>query len=311
MKLFAIPLTALMLLVGCNPAETTLGTASTERAQVRRMPLPAYFDCLRENKGIVIAAHRGGPARGYPENAIETMQYNFDHGVRVFEIDIAETRDGVLTLMHDDRLNRTSTGRGYVSDISWSDMSGLKLVDNDGQRTDFSPPKLTDALLWATETGAILELDRKKTTSFRNIADAVYAADAEENMIFISYTDDEAAEIASIDPEFMMTASVRGGRDIAALEARGVDPEHLIGWTGTDRPDEAAWHRNALNEVESAFGTLGRAGERLDDQYMADGNGSEYQDLADMGLVMLATDRPLDAAEAMTSDDVGRSACEH
>ena len=316
MKYFAILLPALLLLAGCGPVDTensgssSQNTKGTERAQVRRMPLPAYFDCLRENNGVVIAAHRGGPAAGYPENAIETMQYNFDHGVRVFEIDIAETRDGVLTLMHDDRLNRTSTGRGYVSDISWSDMSGLKLVDNDGQQTDFSPPKLTDALLWAKETGAILELDRKKTTSFGNIAKAVYAADAAQNVIFISYTDDEAAEIASIDPDFMMTASVRGGRDIAALEARGVDPEHLIGWTGTDRPDDAAWHRNALNDVESAFGTLGRAGERLDDQYMADGNGSEYQDLADKGLVMLATDRPLDAAEAMTSDDVARSACE-
>ena len=99
----------------------------------------------------------------------------------------------------------------------------------------------------------------------------------------ISYNDDEAAEIAAIDPAFMMTASVRGGRDISVLEARGVDSRRLIGWTGTDRPDAAAWDRNARNDVESAFGTL--------------------------GLVMLATDRPLEAAEAMTADDVAIEAC--
>ena len=141
------------------------------------------------------------------------------------------------------------------------------------------------------------------------MAKAVYAAGAEENIIMISYTDDEAAEIAAIDPHFMMTASARGGRDIAALEARGVDSRRLIAWTGTGRPDAAAWDRNARNDVESAFGTLGRSGERLDDIYLADGNGSEFQDLADDGLVMLATDRPLEAAEAMTADDTAIAAC--
>jgi glycerophosphoryl diester phosphodiesterase len=308
----ALLVIALILLSGCGPSSDAPQSSAAMPATTdveARLPLPEYFDCLRENGGVVIAAHRGGPADGYPENAIETMQYNFDHGVRVFEIDIAETRDGVLTLMHDDRLNRTTTGRGYVSDISWEDLSGLTLVDNSGQRTRYAPPKLTDALIWARNTGAILELDRKKTTSFANIAEAVYAAGAEENIIMISYNDDEAAEIAAIDPAFMMTASVRGGRDISVLEARGVDSRRLIGWTGTDRPDAAAWDRNARNDVESAFGTLGRSGERLDDIYLADGDGSEFQDLAEDGLVMLATDRPLEAAEAMTADDVAIKAC--
>ena len=88
-----------------------------------------------------------------------------------------------------------------------------------------------------------------------------------------------------------------------------MDSRRLIGWTGTDRPDAAAWDRNARNDVESAFGTLGRSGERLDDIYLADGDGSEFQDLAEDGLVMLATDRPLEAAEAMTADDVAIEAC--
>lgn len=308
----ALLVTALIILAGCEPSTDVApqtDVSAVAASDIERLPLPEYFDCLRENRGIVIAAHRGGPAPGYPENAIETMQYNFDRGVRVFEVDVAETRDGVLTLMHDDRLNRTTTARGYVSDISWEELSGVSLVDNDGRRTNYSPPKLTDALIWARNTGAILELDRKKTTSFSNIAEAVYAAEAEESIIMISYNDDEAAEIAAIDPAFMMTASVRGGRDISALEARGVDSSRLIGWTGTERPDAAAWDRNAMNEVESAFGTLGRAGDRLDDIYLADGDGSEFQDLADDGLVMLATDRPLEAAEAMTSDDTAISAC--
>lgn len=258
---------------------------------------------------MVIAAHRGGPDTGFPENAIETFQHGFDRGIRVFEIDIAETKDGVLTLMHDDRLNRTTTGSGYVSDTDWETMSGLELEDNDGRRTGFHPPKFTDALLWAKKTGAVLELDKKPTTSFRNIAAAVRAAGAEENVIFISYNDDQAAEIAAIDPGFMMTASAFGDRDVAKLEDRGVDATRLIGWTGTNEPKPAAWARLEQVGVEPAFGTLGRAGERLDDVYLADGDGSEYDALAADGLVLLATDEPYRVADLIKADDVGREAC--
>ena len=278
-------------------------------SRVHTLPLPAYFDCLREHRGTVIAAHRGGPDTGFPENAIETFQHGFDRGIRVFEIDVAETRDGVLTLMHDDRLNRTTTGSGYVSDTDWETMSGLWLEDNDGRRTDFHPPKFTDVLLWAKQTGAVLELDRKPTTSFRNIAGAVRAAGAEENVIFISYNDDQAAEIAAIDPEFMMTASARGERDISALEARGVDRDHLIAWTGTDRLDPPAWKRVSDAGVEAAFGTLGRAGERFDDQFLADGNGEEFEQLARDGVTLIATDFPYDVADLIAADDVGREKC--
>ena len=35
--------------------------------------LPALFDCLRETGALAISAHRGGPAPGFPENAIEKI----------------------------------------------------------------------------------------------------------------------------------------------------------------------------------------------------------------------------------------------
>ncbi|MEZ5946356.1 MAG: glycerophosphodiester phosphodiesterase family protein [Hyphomonas sp.] len=324
MKRFAFSAAVLVLLGACGQAGSPPaqdGDSSIDGAMpaivlpvgqqepAPPMPLPDYFDCLRRAGGTVIAAHRGGPDKGFPENAIETFQHGFDRGIRVFEIDVAETRDGVLTLMHDDRLNRTTTGKGYVSDTDWETMSGLWLEDNDGRRTQFHPPKFSDVLLWAKETGAILELDKKPTTSFANIAAAVRAAGAEESVIFISYNDDQAAEIAAIDPDFMMTASAFGGRDVAALEARGIDRTRLVAWTGTEEPDAAAWKRLVKEGIEPAFGTLGRAGERLDDAYLADGDGSEYDDLARQGLVLIATDFPYEVADLISSDDTGRAAC--
>lgn len=272
-------------------------------------PLPDFFNCLREHNGVLVAAHRGGPDVGYPENAIETMQHAFDRGIRVFEIDVAESRDGVLFLHHDDRFGRTVSATGYNSDTDWATIAGYRLKDTTGEITEFHPPKLTDALIWARKTGAIVELDRKKTTSFANIWAAVVAAGAEGNAILISYSDEEAAEIARVAPGAMMTASAFGGRDIARLESLGVDRSRVIAWTGTREPDPAAFARLLKEGVEPAFGTLGRPGERLDDQYWADEDGSEYQRLVDDGVVLIATDEPYRVADWLTADDEGWATC--
>ncbi len=288
--------------------ETGPAPVFTEAA-VSGRDLPELFDCLRENGAVAIAAHRGGPAPGFPENAIETLQQNFDAGIRVFEIDIAETADGQLFLLHDRDLDRTTTGSGPVSGSSWSDVRALALEDSEGQLTPFAPPTLSVALNWAVEQKAILELDRKPTTSFERIISAVREAGAENNVIMISYNDEQAAEIARLAPDLSMTATARGKRDIDRLVAGGVDQRRLIAWLGTNAPDAAANARVANEGVEAAFGTLGRPGKRLDDQYWSDGSGSEYADLVSDGIVLIATDTPVRVANYLDTDDLARTAC--
>jgi len=272
-------------------------------------PLPEFFDCVRESGGMLIASHRGGPAPGYPENAIETMQYGLDQGILVHEIDVAESRDGVLFLMHDRTLGRTTTGDGFVADTDWDTIRSLSLVDNDGAISDFTAPKLTDVLLWAKQNGAIVELDKKPTTSFRNIISLVRAAGAEDHVILITYDDDQAKQVARLAPDLMMTAGVNSRSHQQELEAAGLNFDHVIAWMGIYNPNPRAFAAIGGRGVETAFGTLGRSGERLDDQYWGDGNPSEYQALADGGLTMLATDAPYRVAAALDVDDLAVSAC--
>ncbi|NQY96534.1 MAG: glycerophosphodiester phosphodiesterase family protein [Henriciella sp.] len=299
-----------------SSSETTsapaTNTAQVEVATGARMdtgPLPDFFDCVRESGGMLIASHRGGPAPGYPENAIETLQYGLDQGILVHEIDVAESRDGVLFLMHDRTLGRTTTGGGYVADTDWDTIERLNLVDDEGSITAFTAPKLSEVLLWAKRSGAIVELDKKETTSFRNIISHVRAAEAEQNVILITYNDDQAREVARLAPGLMMTAGVDSRSHQETLEAAGVNFDQVIAWMGISNPNPRAFEAVGRRGVETAFGTLGRPGERLDDQYWADGDPSEYQTLADGGLTMLATDAPYRVAEALTADEIAYDSC--
>ncbi|MEL7130552.1 MAG: glycerophosphodiester phosphodiesterase family protein [Pseudomonadota bacterium] len=282
---------------------------SAELPVISSTSLPSFFDCVRETGGLLIAAHRGGPVEGFPENAIETLQHGFDAGIRVFEVDVATSRDGVLFLLHDRSLGRTTTGNGSVANTDWNVIARLALKDNSGETTEFAPPRLSDALEWAKANGALLELDKKDTTGWRSLILAVRSAGAENNVLLITYSDTDAALVQRLAPEMMLTTGARGGRDLNRLADIGVDRKKVIAWTGTEAADPPAWRRLADEGVEAAFGTLGRPGERLDDTYWSDGDGSEYEALVEAGLVLLATDAPYRVAEWLSADDRALNAC--
>ncbi|MEO0451660.1 MAG: glycerophosphodiester phosphodiesterase family protein [Pseudomonadota bacterium] len=310
-------LTASFLLTGCQPetveadsqdaadsaAVVEPAAAPVSEPSLQLGPLPAFFDCVRETGGLLIASHRAGPAPGYPENALETLKFGTSQGLIVHEIDVAESQDGVLFLLHDRSLGRTTTGDGAVADTDWETIQSLNLKDNSGAITAFTPPKLSDVLLWAKASGAIVELDRKPTTSFRNIISQVRAAGAEDNVLLITYNDQQAIEVAGLAPDLMMTAGIDSRAHQEELEAAGVNFDNVVAWMGIRNPNPRAFEAIGNRGVETAFGTLGRPGERLDDQYLADGDLSEFQDLVDGGLTLLATDAPYQVAPYLTADD--------
>ena len=246
------------------------------------------LDCVRTSGGVLLIGHRGGPTRDYPENAIETFQRTFDAGTHAMEIDIAETKDGKLVLMHDDDLDRTTTGTGLVADHTLADIQKLKLQTG-SKDTSFSPPTLEAALAWAVKTGAVLELDKKRSAAYPPIIAAIRAAKAENNVILITYTDAQAAEVHRAAPDLMITATITSPSQFDGLLKRGVNADHLIAWTGIEKPDPSLWKTLSQRAVESAFGTTGPRATAFDTLYWDDGDGSEYEDLVSDGLTILVT----------------------
>ena len=292
-------LVALFAAAGCGEPKDPTATASTSPVQTSASApaaasaapasLGARLDCLRKAGGVLVIGHRGGPTRDYPENAIETFDRTLKAGTPAMEIDIAQTKDGVLVLMHDDELDRTTTGEGLVSDHSWEEISKLRL-ETYSKATDFAPPTLEAALDWAVRNDAVVELDKKRSTSFDPIIAAVRAARAENNVFVITYTDDQAIEVHSKAPELIITATVRDIAHLDELLGGGVKAERLVAWTGVETPDPALWKELAARGVESAFGTLGPRSTSLDGKYWEDDDGAEYDTLVTAGLPILVTD---------------------
>ena len=135
--------TKVILLITCVCA--LLASCTTQ-------PAPTRADLIRtklltcDESSVIVVAHRAD-WRNYPENSLEAIQSSIERGVDMLELDVQRTKDGVLILMHDQKLDRTTTGQGNIAETTWEEISKLNLKDHKGEVTSYKVPKLEDALL--------------------------------------------------------------------------------------------------------------------------------------------------------------------
>lgn len=97
---------------------------------------------------VFVAAHRGD-WRNAPENSLDGLEKCIAMGVDIVEIDLARTKDGELVLMHDRTVNRTTTGKGKVEDLTLAEIRALRLRNGAGHATTHPIPLFRDYMLEA------------------------------------------------------------------------------------------------------------------------------------------------------------------
>ena len=121
-------------------------------ASCTSQPTPTRAEKIRtqlltcDESSVIVVAHRAD-WRNFPENSLEAIQSSIEMGVDMLELDVQRTKDGVLILMHDQKLDRTTTGQGNIAETTWEEISKLNLKDHKGEVTSYKVPKLEDALL--------------------------------------------------------------------------------------------------------------------------------------------------------------------
>lgn len=112
----------------------------------------------RDNSSVLVVAHRGD-WRNFPENSLAAIDNAIKMGVDIIELDVQRTQDGHIILMHDKTLNRTTTGKGSVSDWPLDSIRTLKLKNGCAIKTKENIPTLEEALLHAKDK-IMLNLDK-------------------------------------------------------------------------------------------------------------------------------------------------------
>jgi glycerophosphoryl diester phosphodiesterase len=84
------------------------------------------------------------PGHPFPENSILSFLAAIEEGADGVELDLQLTADGDLIVMNDPTVDRTTTGTGCVSALTFDEIRATRLLDGDGDSTDERPPTLSE-----------------------------------------------------------------------------------------------------------------------------------------------------------------------
>lgn len=106
------------------------------------------------------SGHRGF-AINLPENSIASINSAVENGFKAIEIDPRVTKDGIPILMHDPTIDRTTTGKGKLSDMTYNQIKNLNLTYN-GKVTEQKIPTLEEIVKIAKQNNLVINIDGSK-----------------------------------------------------------------------------------------------------------------------------------------------------
>jgi glycerophosphoryl diester phosphodiesterase len=179
-----------------------------------------------------IAAHRGGGAL-WPENSLLAFQNAIALGSDLVELDVHQSRDGAVIVIHDATIERTTEGAGAVGSMTAADLRRLRLRGPDGALSVERVPGLDEVLAVAapSQAGLLIEIkepapgDRYDGVEERVLA-AVASAGMQARVTVMAFDPRTIVRVRELAPRTRTSLLV----DRFAVERAGVLPEVTIEW---------------------------------------------------------------------------------
>lgn len=229
---------AVLLLVGSQwlIAQEGAGKAKLHRIDAQT---PAGLQELfkhSEEALPLVSAHRGGPMAGYPENCLATFEHTLAAGFAMLEIDPRYAKDGTIVVHHDATLERTTTGKGRLTDFTLAELKQLKLKDTAGKVTENQIPTLDEVLEWARGK-TVLVLDQKDVPVAARVK-KIEEHKAEAYAMLIVYSFEGAKECYALNPNVMMEVMIPNREKAAEFDKLGIPWRNVIAFVGHVPPED-------------------------------------------------------------------------
>lgn len=220
-----------------------------------------------ESPLFVRIAHRGASAYE-PENTIRSFERAIEMKAEMIEFDVRQSLDGRLVVIHDASVDRTTDGKGLVSEKT---LSGLKELDaGKGEKI----PSFEEALdACAGRTKLVIEL--KENGIEERVLGAISARGLKDDVFIVSFNKSRLRLVKTLDPE------VRTGLILFA----SIDPIYLAEKCGADAVAPFRWF------ITKGLVEKARSRGLYTFTWTVDDDG-KARALRDMGVTGIVTNRP-------------------
>ena len=227
---------------------------------------------------VLRIGHRGAAGHAH-ENTLAAIQKGIALGVDFVEIDVRCTADGVLVVLHDETVNRTTNGKGRVDRLSLQEVKKLNTANGEHIPTLEEVLKVVEG-----KAGLMLELKIKGVA--QQTVDAVREAGFRDPVIYASFLHDELKHVRMAHPAASLMVLFSSLSRASVARAVKYGPSYVgLRHDKATRPLVDAFHRadllvfvytaDAPSDIQHAFsldvdGVISNFPERIASQQFLD-----------------------------------------
>jgi len=157
-------------------------------------------DYISRNSPL-ITAHRGF-AEIAPENTMSAFEAALNAGADASEFDVHMTLDGVLVVIHDDSVDRTTNGTGLISELTYEYLSTLDAGSwKDPKFVGEKIPTLHETLTFFKENNMVAVLEIKVADIVDEVLEMLYDTKMDKRTVIISFEESAILKILNEKPE--------------------------------------------------------------------------------------------------------------
>lgn len=204
---------------------------------------------LSESRPIV-CGHRGGYYTLYPENSIEITKFILNESGNkpvMVEIDLRSDKDGLIWLMHDTTLNRTTNGTGNIKLKSSDYVKQLKLKTQDGLITNINPVSFEEFLQFSVNKPIFLMLDIKDKSLYSRVDGLLSKYKMSDRSLILTFSDNDTKEALNQTQNVLISALVSTYREYYDFEQLKANHKRMFAYVTDATPDSIINHLKILN----------------------------------------------------------------
>ena len=159
-------------------------------------------------------AHQGGNQIS-PGNTLFAFERAAELGVDILEMDAHITKDGVLVVIHDEDVDRTTNGTGLVEEMTLAEIkeldAGYRWTDDDGETYPYrgqgiTIPTLAEIFETFPDYPVNIEIKKTRGSIADPLCEIIYEYDMQNKTLIASFHDDRMAEFREMCPEVATAA---------------------------------------------------------------------------------------------------------
>jgi glycerophosphoryl diester phosphodiesterase len=175
---------------------------------------PAKKDSLKADRKVVIIGHRGAAGLA-PENTLSAMEAGIHAKAGMLEIDIRQSKDSFLVVMHDKTINRTCNGKGNIKNLHYKELLTYSAGEKFSQSFINEKIPTLEEILTLVNGRCDLMIEIKRGNSYypgivARTINTIKKHGAERWCIINSFHADILSESKKLSPEIRICKSIIG-----------------------------------------------------------------------------------------------------